>query len=55
MSTHVLLRDWQRWEREIDWMAMHAINTPLAFIGQEWVINEVCMGECGLAAYGREF
>ena len=24
---------WERWEREIDWMAMNAINIPLAFVG----------------------
>jgi hypothetical protein len=33
--------DWDRWEREIDWMALHAINAPLAFTGQEWVFLEV--------------
>lgn len=29
--------DWKRWEREIDWMAMHGINMPLSVIGQEAV------------------
>nr|WP_295922836.1 alpha-N-acetylglucosaminidase [uncultured Dyadobacter sp.] len=29
--------DWARWEREIDWMAMHGINLPLAITGQEAV------------------
>jgi alpha-N-acetylglucosaminidase len=29
--------DWPRWEREIDWMAMHGINMPLAITGQEAV------------------
>lgn len=29
--------DWQRWEREIDWMALHGVNLPLAAIGQECV------------------
>lgn len=29
--------DWKRWEREIDWMAMHGINMPLAVVGQEAV------------------
>lgn len=29
--------DWKRWEREIDWMALHGINMPLAVIGQEAV------------------
>ena len=25
--------DWRRWEREIDWMALHGVNLPLAFTG----------------------
>lgn len=29
--------DWARWEREIDWMALHGINMPLAITGQEAV------------------
>ncbi len=29
--------DWARWEREIDWMALHGINLPLAIVGQECV------------------
>eukprot|EP00760_Papus_ankaliazontas_P008822 PhM_4_TR13934/c0_g1_i1/m.43672/K01205/NAGLU; alpha-N-acetylglucosaminidase len=29
--------DWPRWEWEIDWMALHGVNTPLAFSGQEYV------------------
>ena len=29
--------DWPRWEREIDWMALHGINMPLAMTGQEAV------------------
>ncbi len=29
--------DWQRWEREIDWMALHGINLPLCLVGQELV------------------
>ena len=29
--------DWERWEREIDWMALHGINRPLALVGQEAV------------------
>jgi alpha-N-acetylglucosaminidase len=28
--------DWKRWEKEIDWMAMHGINMPLALTGQEY-------------------
>lgn len=33
--------DWKRWEREIDWMALHGINMPLAMNGQEAVWQEV--------------
>ena len=29
--------DWERWEKEIDWMALHEINLPLAVVGQECV------------------
>ncbi len=33
--------DWQRWERELDWMALHGINMPLAMAGQEAVWQKV--------------
>lgn len=33
--------DWPRWEKEIDWMALHGINMPLAITGQEYVWYEV--------------
>ena len=33
--------DWERWEKEIDWMALHGINLPLAITGQAYVWNEV--------------
>ncbi len=33
--------DWERWERELDWMALHGITMPLAMSGQEWVWQEV--------------
>nr|WP_028908368.1 alpha-N-acetylglucosaminidase [Xylanibacter ruminicola] len=29
--------DWKRWEKEIDWMALHGINMPLAIVGEECV------------------
>jgi alpha-N-acetylglucosaminidase len=29
--------DWQRWEREIDWLALHGVNLPLAIVGEECV------------------
>ncbi|QHS63233.1 alpha-N-acetylglucosaminidase [Chitinophaga agri] len=28
--------DWTRWEKEIDWMALHGINMPLAITGEEY-------------------
>ena len=32
---------WERWEKEIDWMAMHGINMPIALLGQEIIWQEV--------------
>jgi alpha-N-acetylglucosaminidase len=36
--------DWKRWQKEIDWMAMHGINMPLALTGQEYTWYEVYKG-----------
>ncbi|MED6153325.1 hypothetical protein PIB30_100857, partial [Stylosanthes scabra] len=33
--------DWNRWEKEIDWMALQGINLPLAFTGQETIWQKV--------------
>ncbi|HTD96885.1 MAG TPA: alpha-N-acetylglucosaminidase [Edaphobacter sp.] len=33
--------DWSRWERELDWMALHGITMPLALEGQEAIWNRV--------------
>lgn len=33
--------DWERWQREIDWMALHGINLPLAMNGQESIWQRV--------------
>ncbi|WP_022918811.1 alpha-N-acetylglucosaminidase [Ruania albidiflava] len=30
--------DWQRWAREIDWMALHGITTPLMMVGHEAIL-----------------
>ncbi|KAJ9446996.1 Alpha-N-acetylglucosaminidase [Diplonema papillatum] len=27
---------WERWEQEIDWLALRGVNLPLAFVGQEY-------------------
>lgn len=42
--------DWKRWEQEIDWMALHGINLPLAMVGTDVVWKNV-MEELG---YTRE-
>jgi alpha-N-acetylglucosaminidase len=33
--------DWDRWQREIDWMAMHGVTMPLAATGHEAVLAHV--------------
>lgn len=33
--------DWERWEQEIDWMALHGINLPTAMEGQEAVWQQL--------------
>ena len=33
--------DWERWEKEIDWMALHGINMPLALVGYEAILARV--------------
>lgn len=33
--------DWNRWEQEIDWMALHGINMPLAVVGADVVWHRV--------------
>lgn len=33
--------DWERWQEEIDWMALHGINMPLAITGTETVWRNV--------------
>lgn len=33
--------DWERWQKEIDWMALHGINMPLAITGEEYTWLEV--------------
>ncbi|EDV26541.1 uncharacterized protein TRIADDRAFT_54660 [Trichoplax adhaerens] len=33
--------DWQRWKKEIDWMALNGINMPLALTGQEGIWTKV--------------
>ena len=33
--------DWKRWEQEIDYMALHGINAPLALVAQEAITKRV--------------
>ena len=35
--------DWERWEQEIDWMALHGINLPLAAVGMECVYRNMLL------------
>jgi alpha-N-acetylglucosaminidase len=46
---------WSRWSREIDWMALHGIDMPLAMEGQEYVWRalwrEAGLSEAELADY----
>ena len=58
---------WERWQQELDWMALHGINMPLAITGMECVWKEVLMKAygytldevntfvCGSAYYGWFF
>lgn len=46
---------WPRWSREIDWMALHGVDMPLAMEGQEYVWRalwrEAGLSEAELADY----
>lgn len=33
--------DWERWERELDWMALHGVNFPLATVASEAIARRV--------------
>jgi alpha-N-acetylglucosaminidase len=33
--------DWERWQQEIDWMALNGINMPLALTGEEAIWQQV--------------
>lgn len=35
--------DWDRWSEEIDWMAMHGVNMPLASVASEAIARRVWM------------
>ncbi|MBQ8968895.1 MAG: alpha-N-acetylglucosaminidase [Bacteroidaceae bacterium] len=58
---------WERWQQEIDWMALHGVNLPLVITGMEGVwrqvledygygsLNQVNEFVCGSAFYGWFF
>lgn len=35
--------DWARWQTEIDWMALHGVNLPLAVVGEECVWHNLLL------------
>lgn len=39
--------NWSRWEQEIDWMALHGVNMPLALVGTEVVWRNILMKRLG--------
>ncbi|NDV83669.1 alpha-N-acetylglucosaminidase [Bacteroides sp. 51] len=39
--------DWERWQKEIDWMALHGVNMPLALTGTEVVWRNVLTQKLG--------
>ena len=41
--------DWARWERELDWMALHGVNLALAFVGQEHLWHRLYAEHLGLS------
>lgn len=48
--------DWERWEKEIDWMALHGVNMPLALTGTEVVWRNVLTKKLGYTkAEANEF
>ena len=43
--------DWPRWQREIDWMALNGVTTPLAFVGMEYVLRELFTGYLNISEF----
>ncbi|MDR1023783.1 MAG: alpha-N-acetylglucosaminidase, partial [Prevotellaceae bacterium] len=39
--------DWDRWQKEIDWMALHGVNMPLALTGTEVVWRNILVDSLG--------
>ncbi|MDT0447354.1 alpha-N-acetylglucosaminidase [Streptomyces johnsoniae] len=47
--------DWARWERHIDWMALHGVTTPLAMTGAEAVWHRTLLAAGLDDAAARQF
>ena len=45
--------NWERWQQEIDWMALHGINLPLIIQGMECVWREVLMNGYGYTSLSQ--
>lgn len=45
--------DWARWEKELDWMALHGVNMPLATVGSEAIAQRVWL-QLGLNQQGLD-
>ena len=54
-SNSAALWTWERWEQEIDWMALHGVNAPLNIVGLEVVtrnfLNKLNYGESNIDYY----
>ena len=42
--------DWDRWQQEIDWMALHGINMPLVITGMESIWKRVLTEDYGYSS-----
>lgn len=45
---------WERWQQEIDWMALHGINMPLQIVGLEQVWKALLMEDYGYSEADAE-
>ena len=43
LSYSMAFWDWERWQQELDWMALHGVNLPLAAVGMEPVWRNVLL------------
>ena len=45
---------WERWQKEIDWMALHGVNMPLQIVGLEVVWRNFLMQKCNYSEAAAE-